>query len=253
MRNSINKNGMGNRKGQCGAEQRQSHARPWLILTLALLISHFPLLICNAQTFTQRLQQKGKAGQGTVNVTQSREIDKLVNGNTTTAQASNKDTRKQTQQADKQADNKNDGTQTKQNGNSSAESNADKSNRPAHDAKGAANGNTAAVDNDNEASRDTTDTRKKVMLGTRKISGYRVQAYAGGNQRNDRVNAEKTGRTIKEAYPDEPVYVHFYSPRWICRVGNYRTYEEAHQMLINIRKLGFTSASIVKGKIIVTY
>ena len=50
-----------------------------------------------------------------------------------------------------------------------------------------------------------------------------------------------------------PVYVHFYSPRWICRVGNYRTYEEAHQMLQNLRKLGYNQASIVKGKITVQY
>ena len=97
------------------------------------------------------------------------------------------------------------------------------------------------------------DTRKKVMRGGMKVNGYRVQAFAGGNQRKDRQKAEQIGSTIKASYPREPIYVHFYSPRWICRVGNYRTYEEANEMLQNIRKLGISGASIVKGKITVQY
>ena len=63
----------------------------------------------------------------------------------------------------------------------------------------------------------------------------------------------QNGNNIKAHYGNVPVYVHFYSPRWICRVGNYRTYEEAHQMLVNLRNLGYTQASIVKGKITVGY
>ena len=65
--------------------------------------------------------------------------------------------------------------------------------------------------------------------------------------------AEQVGNDIKANYPNVPVYVHFYSPRWICRVGNYRTYEEAHQMLLSIRNLGYKEASIVKGKVTVQY
>jgi hypothetical protein len=86
-----------------------------------------------------------------------------------------------------------------------------------------------------------------------KITGYRVQAFAGGNSRKDRQQAEQTRNAIKSHYPNVPVYVHFYSPRWICRVGNYRTYEEAHQMLVSLRDLGFDQATIVKGKITVAY
>ena len=100
---------------------------------------------------------------------------------------------------------------------------------------------------------DTVDTSKKVIRGGYKVAGYRVQAFAGGNSRADRIKAEQTGNNIKAQYADVPVYVHFYSPRWICRVGNYRTYEEAHQMLVSLRKLGYTQATIVKGKITVSY
>jgi hypothetical protein len=83
--------------------------------------------------------------------------------------------------------------------------------------------------------------------------GYRVQAFAGGNSRADRQKAEHMGNSIRAQFPNVPVYVHFYSPRWICRVGNYRTYEEAHQMLVSLRNMGYTQATIVKGKITVAY
>ena len=86
-----------------------------------------------------------------------------------------------------------------------------------------------------------------------KVNGYRVQVFSGGNSRNDRLKAERIGNEIKSNFPDEPVYVHFYSPRWICRVGNYRTYEEAHAMLTAIKEAGHQQASIVKGKITVQY
>jgi hypothetical protein len=92
-----------------------------------------------------------------------------------------------------------------------------------------------------------------VIRGGYKVAGYRVQAFAGGNSRADRIKAEQTGNNIKAQFADVPVYVHFYSPRWICRVGNYRTYEEAHQMLVSLRKLGYSQATIVKGKITVSY
>ena len=86
-----------------------------------------------------------------------------------------------------------------------------------------------------------------------KANGFRVQVFAGGNSRNDRIKAERTGEEIKALFPTEPVYVHFYSPRWICRMGNYRTYEEAHEILLQVKRLGYQSAVIVKGKITVAY
>ena len=73
------------------------------------------------------------------------------------------------------------------------------------------------------------------------------------NTRKDRQMAEQACSNIKAHYPNVPVYVHFYSPRWICRVGNYRSYEEAHQMMVNLQNLGYKQASIVKGKITSAY
>ena len=86
-----------------------------------------------------------------------------------------------------------------------------------------------------------------------RITGYRIQAYSGGNSREDRQKAERISGAIKSRFPDISVYVHFYSPRWICRVGNFRTYEEAAKMLKEIKGMGYTQACIVKGKISVRY
>ena len=105
----------------------------------------------------------------------------------------------------------------------------------------------------NEMEIPTIDMRKKVMRKGYKINGYRVQVYAGGNSRADRQRAETARDKIKQTFPNEPVYVHFYSPRWICRVGNYRSYEEAAHILKQVKGLGYNQASIVRGKITVQY
>ena len=203
------------------------------------------LLTANAQTFTQRIQQNGgKAGEGQVTVTHSKAIDDLVNGSNA-----------QQPQSSQQSQSSHQSHSTQQPHSAQQPHSTQPSQQPT----------TESAKAREELSRilgdtpDTTvvglhiDTRRKVMRGGIKVDGYRVQAFAGGNQRKDRQKAERVGNTIKASYPEEPIYVHFYSPRWICRVGNYRTYEEAHQMLLNIRKLGISGASIVKGKITVQY
>ena len=77
--------------------------------------------------------------------------------------------------------------------------------------------------------------------------------FAGGNSRNDRVKAQKAGSDVKMAYPDIPVYVHFYSPRWICRMGNFRELGEAKKVLAKVKALGYRQACLVKGQITVQY
>ena len=197
------------------------------------------LLAASAQTtFTQRIQ-KSNAGEGKVTVTQSKEIDDLVNGpqDVVTPVKQNTQTTPSNQTTQK--------TQTTQNTQSTQKQTEEKpqeTQRP-------------QVSTLPEMTPDTTYTdepRKKVLKGY-KVNGYRVQVFAGGNSRDARVKAEKTGREINALFPGEPVYVHFYSPRWICRMGNYRTYEEAHQILNAVKKLGYKSAIIVKGKITVPY
>ena len=198
--------------------------------TLLLLFTMNYSLFTYSQTFTQRLQ-KSNAGEGKVTVTQSKEIDDLVNGpqDVVTTPA-------------KQNTQSNQSNQNTQNTQKQAEEKPLQTQRP-------------QITVQPEMTPDTTYTdepRKKILKGY-KVNGYRVQVFAGGNSRDARVKAEKTGREINALFPGEPVYVHFYSPRWICRMGNYRTYEEAHQILNAVKKLGYKSAIIVKGKITVPY
>jgi hypothetical protein len=191
------------------------------------LFTFLPLSL-SAQTFTQRLQKRS-LGEGTVTVTHSQEIDQLVNGtkdNSTTTTATPAKT-PTTAEAAKTATAKT----TK---------------------RGAGRDTVSHV----TYPRDTTEpvdtaTHKKVMRGGYKVNGYRVQVFAGGNQRKDRQQATRVGNEIKSLFPSQPVYVHFYSPRWICRMGNFRTYEEAHQVLTSVRKMGYNAATIIKDKITV--
>ena len=178
-------------------------------------------------TFTERLQ-KSKAGEGKVSVTQDKSIDVLVNGTTAT------------QQPEK--------IKPEQKPTPASVSKEKAEVKEKEDPKVAPKGNEAQA----VITPDTTDLHKKVMKGM-KINGYRVQVFAGGNSRSDRQKAERTGENIKSLFPGEPIYVHFYSPRWICRMGNYRTYEEAHEVLKRVKQFGYTSAIIVKGKITVQY
>ena len=187
------------------------HIENWWII-IALFIIHCSLFISPVRAQTfTERLQQDRSGAGKVTVTHSTDIDNLVNG--VEPADTTKDARLTT-----------------------------------HDSRLTPE---TRLTTDTRLTPDSVDTRKKVIKGGHKISGYRVQVYAGGNQRKDRQRAEQVGNELKSYFPDQPVYVHFYSPRWICRMGNYRTYEEAHHVLTNVKKLGFNAATIVKGKITV--
>lgn len=183
-------------------------------------------MAANAQTFLDRLQ-KSANGQGKVTVHQTATIDELVNGTdqkpTTTPRQATLPTKNNT--IDKEP----------------AKASPDKSK---HENATQSNTTTTIV-------APIEETRQKVPRKSYKTSGYRVQVFAGGNTRADRQKAEKIGNTLKSNFPDEPIYVHFYSPRWICRMGNYRSYEAAHKILQAVKELGYTQATIVKGQVTV--
>lgn len=89
------------------------------------------------------------------------------------------------------------------------------------------------------------------MTNVKKVEGYRVQLFAGGNTREDRQKAEAIGRKAKRLFPNQPIYTHFYSPRWVCRMGNYEDIEEAQAALKKARHAGIVGACLIKGKITV--
>lgn len=247
-------------------------------------------LTSSAQTFTQHLRQQ-QTGKGKITITQTKEIDNLVNGNVSETVSPQQKTPTQpvktapqtvktTPQSDRTA--KSDSLQKlrdRQKAEEEKKKQAEKANedrraieeaiamqkratekatdeKTAEEKRQAAERSAAEKRAAEEAAEDelhipTVDMRKKVMRGAHKVTGYRVQAFAGGNTRADKIKAQQAGNAIKMRFPDQPIYVHFYSPRWICRVGNYRTLGEAEQMLHSVKALGYKSAIIVKGKITV--
>ena len=192
--------------------------RKWWLLSLSFIICHLSFSPARAQTFTQQLQQSN-VGEGKVTVTQDKAIDDLINNPTTPTTTTTAPTPTTTTTPAK----------------------------PQQTVKLTDDDLT-----DTSVVPDSIDRSKKIMKG-QKVNGWRVQVFAGGNGRVDRQKAERIGDEIKTLFPNEPVYVHFYSPRWICRMGNYRTYEEAHDVLTKVKSLGYPSAVIVKGKITVFY
>ena len=167
----------------------------------------------NAQSYTERVQQK-QQGKGTVTIHQSKEIDDLVNDPTAT------------------------GVQT---GNQKPQASNQKP-QTSSQTPAANNQQPQANNQQPQVSSLTPDAngQEPTTTATRKVTGYRVQA-------------EQISHNIKSQFPNISVYVHFYSPRWICRVGNFRTYEEAHQMMVRLQNMGYKQATVVKGKITVAY
>ena len=214
-----------------------------------------------AQTFTEQVQQR-KNNEGVVTIVQSKDINDLVNGTkqtansaTTTSVATPKKpsitadepttkatTSTPTHSTDKQEEVK---THTTNKPDSSAKKETI--------AKEIEKSRTGSEQNDKDFDIPVIDMRKKVMVNSYKVNGYRVQVFAGGNSRVDRQKAENIGNKLKMEFPTEPIYVHFYSPRWICRMGNYRSYEEANKILKQIQRMGYKQACLVQGKITIQY
>ncbi len=84
--------------------------------------------------------------------------------------------------------------------------------------------------------------------------GYRIQVYAGGNNRESKSEAYRVAGLVRSYFSHVPVYTIFASPRWVCRVGDFKTREEAVEQLRKLRETNqFGEASIVKSKIVVYY
>ena len=210
-------------------------------------------MTANAQTYLEHLKQKNQ-GQGVVTVNQSKAIDELVNGKQIAPQDNKTKTTPQPQKNLTDTQRKNTETQHKEGTATTQHKLAPDSLKKNETAKeGNHESNTQKAENKEETDMPVVDMRKKVMRKSYKVTGYRVQVYAGGNSRNDRLKAEQTGNNIKMKFPDQPVYVHFYSPRWICRMGNFKSLAEAQKVLAKVKALGYKQACLVKGQITVQY
>lgn len=85
---------------------------------------------------------------------------------------------------------------------------------------------------------------------TLKSRGFRVQVYAGNNSRQARNEANRVAEKVKEEFPEMPVYTYFQPPRWLCRVGDFKSIEEAHVAMRKLKSTGnFKEVAIVREQI----
>ena len=216
------------------------------LIVILILHSSFFTLCSFAQTFTDRLRQY-EDGKGKVTITQSADIEELVNNAVLTPQKAQQQQPAQQAPAQQQyIPQKPAQQQPSQQQQTWQQPNQQSSTTPAQTKP-----STPSTTTEQQDDATTPDTSKKIIRGGHKVQGYRVQVFSGGNSRTDRQKAERIGATMKSHFPDQPIYVHFYSPSWKCRMGNYRTMEEARLILSQVKQLGYSSACIIKGTITV--
>ena len=235
------------------------------IATLAALccIAYFGV----AQDFINHLQKK-EQGSGTVSVKQSEDINNLVNGGKkeqkqearNTGERQETTTQKRTEgqrteskpstgrqeQARQSTERRTEHTTTR------AEEQRDKERREKERQQRELVRAQKIQEAEAQAVTDPQSGEKKLMSNSKRVTGYRVQVFAGGNTREDRAKAGEVGEKLKAQIPGQPIYVHFYSPRWCCRCGNFLNQEEATKMMKKLNKLGYKSACVVKTTITVS-
>ncbi|MBR6287682.1 MAG: SPOR domain-containing protein [Bacteroidaceae bacterium] len=190
---------------------------------LMLLGLAFTLFSYNAAaqgSFLGRLQGKQKSSQGTVVVHQSKEIADALMGKSAAV------------------------SRPASGGNSATENNS------AESAEKRNTGTTPATGN--ETSGNTiVSLSKHVAKNKIKSNGYRIQVFSGGNSRSARQEAQRMAVRVKNLFPELPIYTHFYNPHWVCRVGDFRTYEEASAVLRQMKQGGgFREAIVIKSQIL---
>lgn len=70
-----------------------------------------------------------------------------------------------------------------------------------------------------------------------KMRGYKIQAFAGNDQRTSKDEAYRKQALINQAFPELETVITFESPFWRLRVGNFKTREEAEEVLNEMRQV----------------
>lgn len=193
-------------------------------LTLILLAVFAITLSAMAQTpFTQHVRTQ-RAGEGKVRIIQDSIIEKVVNQPMTGKTAKPGKTKGKT---DKTTTKPKDDTATH------------------HD-------NAAAKhDNTEHENADDNETNKHVgSAKTTTMTAYRIQIFSGSNSHQDKQKAYDLAAKCKEKFPELSVYTKFVSPRWVCRVGDFKNLADAQNYASKIRAAHFTrEVRIVKTTI----
>ena len=91
---------------------------------------------------------------------------------------------------------------------------------------------------------------KPIPKGFVNKDGFRIQIYTGANSRTDKEQALKLQTQSKNLFPDCEVYCNFISPRWVVRIGDFETRDEAMVFMTEVRKTGISKeVRVVKCKV----
>ena len=217
--------------------------------TIAILATSLFLTTAPAQTFLDHLQNDDKSS-GQVSVKQSEDINKLVNGSGKSKEQDTKQEATRQEERSRQESRSKSHQRDYERNVSTAEDEARDKARRERERK-AREAARAKKMQEFEENVDASSSRKKLMSNSKHAKGYRIQVFAGGNTRLDRAKAQEMGAKVKTKFPGHPVYVHFYSPRWCCRFGNFRNQEAATKLLKQVKKEGFKNACVIKTAITV--
>lgn len=67
------------------------------------------------------------------------------------------------------------------------------------------------------------------------MPGYRIQVFAGNNQRVSKGEAYTKESDVKSIFPEMSTYVVYTAPFWRLRVGDFQTFQEAQRMMSKLR------------------
>lgn len=193
-------------------------------LTLILLAVFAITLSAMAQTpFTQHVRTQ-RAGEGKVRIIQDSIIEKVVNQPMTGKTAKPGKTTGKTEK-----------TTTK----------------PKDDTATHHDNAAAKHDNTEHENADDNETNKHVgSAKTTTMTAYRIQIFSGSNSHQDKQKAYDLAAKCKEKFPELSVYTKFVSPRWVCRVGDFKNLADAQNYASKIRAAHFTrEVRIVKTTI----
>jgi hypothetical protein len=191
-------------------------------------------------TFTQHVK-KYTAGEGRVRILQDSLIERAVNNLPAPKPAKKQETGK--------------GSDTKKNGGEATHPAAahpatggEKSHETPHNTTPAKPSSTTS-----EAEGRTTPEPRPVAVQHQryKAMGYRIQIYTGSNSHQDNSQAYAIGQKCQQRFPELSAYPKFISPRWVCRVGDFKTQAEAAAYVRKIKAARIsTEVNIIRCEVL---
>ncbi|MBQ7042237.1 MAG: SPOR domain-containing protein [Muribaculaceae bacterium] len=81
-----------------------------------------------------------------------------------------------------------------------------------------------------------TDVSHDNAVEKQYISGYRIQIFSDNNSRTAKNEAKSKSLLISEKFPELRTYITYNAPFWRLRVGDFRTLEEANDIVVKLKE-----------------